>query len=76
MLSRLDKEHINDIIRWDVKNWKNALPFWEAHFSIKPGMHVLVLGDREGGLSLYFALKGCVVTNIMMHSLILLHLNQ
>lgn len=62
MLNSLDKKIIHDIIRWDVKNWKNALPFWEAHFSIKPGMHVLVLGDREGGLSLYFALKGCIVT--------------
>ena len=61
MPNKLTKEELNDIIQWDVKNWKNALPFWEAHFLVKPGMKVLALGEREGGMSLYFALKGCEV---------------
>ena len=55
MPSNLSKKELTDIIQWDVKNWKNALSFWEAHFDIRPGMKVLALGEREGGLSLYFA---------------------
>jgi len=62
MPSNLSKKELTDIIQWDVKNWKNALSFWEAHFDIRPGMKVLALGEREGGLSLYFAQKGCLVT--------------
>ena len=61
MPNKLSKKELNDIIQWDVKNWKNALSFWEAHFDIKPGMKVLALGEREGGLSVYFAKKGCEV---------------
>lgn len=61
MLNKLSKEEIKDIIQWDVKNWKDALPFWSAHFDIKPGMKVLALGEREGGMSLLFAKLGCEV---------------
>lgn len=61
MQNNFSKEEINEIIQWDVKNWKNALPFWDAHFDIKPGMKVLALGEREGGLSFYFAKLGCEV---------------
>lgn len=61
MPNNLSKKELSDIIQWDVKNWKNALSFWEAHFNIQPGMKVLALGEREGGLSLYFAQKGCEV---------------
>lgn len=61
MPNNLSKEEVNDIIQWDVKNWKNAIPFWESHFDIKPGMRVLALGERGGGISVYFALKGCTV---------------
>lgn len=59
--SSLSKDEIRDIIQWDVENWKAVLPFWEEHFTIKEGMNVLVLGEREGGLSIYFAKKGCNV---------------
>lgn len=61
MQNKFSKEEIEEIIQWDVKNWKNALPFWDAHFDIKPGMKVLALGEREGGLSYYFAKLGCEV---------------
>ncbi|MCB9224302.1 MAG: methyltransferase domain-containing protein [Crocinitomicaceae bacterium] len=61
MQNNLSKEELKDIIQWDVKNWKNALPFWDAHFAVKEGMKVLALGEREGGMSLYFAKKGCEV---------------
>jgi ubiquinone/menaquinone biosynthesis C-methylase UbiE len=61
MQSKFSKQELNDIIQWDVKSWKNALPFWDAHFAIKPQMKVLALGEREGGLSFYFAKLGCHV---------------
>jgi ubiquinone/menaquinone biosynthesis C-methylase UbiE len=61
MQSKLSKEQIKDIIQWDISNWKKALSFWEQHYKITPGMKVLALGERGGGLSLYFALMGCDV---------------
>lgn len=57
----LSKEEINAIIQWDVTNWKKCLPFWESFYNIKPGMKVLAIGERGGGISLYFAKKGCEV---------------
>ena len=62
MPSKLDKKELNDIIQWDVKTWSKVLPFWESNFDIKPGMKVLAIGEREGGLSMWFAKKGCQVT--------------
>lgn len=61
MQSKLSQKEINDIIQWDIKNWSNVLPFWEEHFDFKPESKVLALGEREGGLSLYFSKKGCEV---------------
>ena len=52
---------LRDIIQWDVRNWSKTLGFWDKNFDIKPGMKVLALGEREGGLSYYFAKKGCEV---------------
>lgn len=52
---------LQKIIQWDIPNWSRALTFWEKHASIKKDMKVLTLGEREGGLSLYFAQKGCKV---------------
>ena len=61
-MEQISPEDISTIIQWDVKNWSKALNFWEKHTDIKPGLKVLALGEREGGLSLYFAKKGCEVT--------------
>lgn len=55
------KEELEAIIQWDVKNWSKALDFWNQHLRIEPGMRVLALGEREGGLSYYFAKQGCEV---------------
>lgn len=55
-------ETIRDIIQWDTDNWYKALLFWEAHSELKPGMQALGIGEREGGLSLWLALKGLHVT--------------
>lgn len=61
MPNKLSEKQVQDIIQWDVKNWRRALSFWEENFEIKPGMRVLALGERGGGISLFFALKGCEV---------------
>jgi ubiquinone/menaquinone biosynthesis C-methylase UbiE len=48
-----------DIFGWDVRNWSRALAFWDRWLP-RPDDHAqaLELGAREGGLSLYLALKG------------------
>lgn len=61
MQSKHSKKELEDIIQWDVKNWGSAISYWEDYYEIKPGMKVLAIGERGGGLSLYFALKGCDV---------------
>lgn len=62
MQNKISIETIKEIIAWDVKTWAKVLPFWEENYEIKPGLKVLSIGEREGGISLYFALKGCNVT--------------
>lgn len=53
---------IKDVIQWDVKNWAGALNFWENHTALDfTGLAALDLGARDGGLSLWLALKGCEV---------------
>lgn len=61
MPNKLSKSELKDIIQWDVANWKYALEFWESYYPVKPGMKVLILGERDGGLSVYFAKKKCSV---------------
>lgn len=56
-----DRQLIRDVIGWDVKNWEQALPFWEQYIGDVAGKRVLEIGATLGGLSLYFALRGCEV---------------
>ncbi len=49
---------INDIIQWDVKSWSKALSYWDQHTDWGKVENGLELGGREGGLSLWLALKG------------------
>ena len=53
-----------DVIQWDVMTWQRCLPFWhdviEAKFS--GSLKVLLLGERDGGLALWYALLGHRVT--------------
>lgn len=58
MQKNLSKKELADIIQWDIKNWSKCLSFWEEHLNFKEKKTVLALGEREGGISLYFALKG------------------
>jgi len=56
-----DLEHI---IEWDVRTWSHCLDFWAPVLhGLNPGLtRVLTVGERNGGLSLWFALQGFQVT--------------
>jgi len=58
MLKNLSQIEIKDIVQWDVRNWARSVAFWEKYSNLKPNARVLVLGDREGGMSLMFAKHG------------------
>lgn len=58
MIPKLTKHALKDIIQWDIKNWSKCLNFWEENAELDSSKKVLALGEREGGISLYFALKG------------------
>jgi SAM-dependent methyltransferase len=55
---QLTKELTADIIQWDINSWKYALEFWGQKYDFKDCTHALELGGRQGGLSLWLALKG------------------
>jgi SAM-dependent methyltransferase len=50
---------LDEIFQWDVLNWSKALAYWEAYLAGCQCMEtVLLLGERDGGLALWFAGKG------------------
>lgn len=49
---------LEDIIQWDIENWSKALPFWETFLPNRKDLRVAAFGEREGGISLWLALKG------------------
>jgi SAM-dependent methyltransferase len=57
----MSENKLKDIIQWDVRSWSKALRYWEAHVDWKKVSTGLELGGREGGLSLWMALKGVEV---------------
>jgi SAM-dependent methyltransferase len=52
------KDIIKDIIQWDIKAWSKALSYWNCNVDWNKVNIGLELGGREGGLSLWLALKG------------------
>jgi len=52
---------IRDVFQWDVASWRFALEVWAEAPGDLAGAEVLDLGARDGGLSLYFASRGCRV---------------
>ena len=54
----MDKATLKAIIQWDIKTWGRAIPYWEAAVDWQGVESCLELGGREGGLSLWTALKG------------------
>jgi SAM-dependent methyltransferase len=49
---------ISDIIQWDIDSWSEALLYWDKNVNWSTVHTGLELGGREGGLSLWLALKG------------------
>jgi len=58
MQNTYSKKELADIIQWDIKNWSKCLQFWKENADLTAPKKVLALGEREGGISLYFALNG------------------
>ena len=57
---KYNRQLYNDIIEWDVETWKIALHFWDNVLGGGiSGLKALEIGARNGGLTLYLALKGC-----------------
>ncbi len=54
----MDKQLLRDIIQWDIQSWSKAILFWDKNMDWSAVDTCLELGAREGGLSLWLALKG------------------
>ncbi len=56
----MDKHFIEEVIEWDVENWKHALLFWNdvIQATTENENKGLELGGRRGGPSLWLASKG------------------
>jgi SAM-dependent methyltransferase len=51
-----------NVIRWDVRNWGEALGWWAEHARARfDNCLALEIGGRSGGLSLWLALQGARV---------------
>lgn len=59
-MSPSNDQLMKDVIEWDACNWSKVLLFWTEALSRFPPekTRVLCLGERNGGLSLWFALAG------------------
>jgi len=64
---RYSRTLIRDIVEWDVATWKKAIFLWDHLFPVIREKRVLDIGARNGGLSLYFALRGCNVVCSDIH---------
>ncbi|MFH0736023.1 MAG: methyltransferase domain-containing protein [bacterium] len=53
----MTKELQTDIIQWDIKSWSKALDYWEHNIDWSKINNGLELGGKQGGLSLWLALK-------------------
>ena len=54
----MEKELLHDIVQWDIKAWSKAIDFWDKRINWTTIHTCLELGAREGGLSLWLAMKG------------------
>ncbi|HPF89310.1 MAG TPA: class I SAM-dependent methyltransferase [Flavobacteriales bacterium] len=50
--------NLHDVIQWEVRSWSRVLPLWERHLPAQRPARFLGIGEREGGLSLWFASLG------------------
>lgn len=59
---------VSDIIEWDIPNWSHALDFWDRYLPpLGSNLKILTIGERNGGLSLWLALKGYQVIYSDVH---------
>lgn len=51
---------LRDVLEWDVLNWSRMLPVWERSLrNLDPSRaRILAVGERGGGVSLWFAQRG------------------
>ena len=54
----MTSDTLEDIIQWDIKSWARVLSYWDKKTDWDKVHNCLELGGREGGLSLWLALKG------------------
>jgi SAM-dependent methyltransferase len=53
---------LDDVIEWDIPNWKVALQYWLSNTTHElSSINALEIGARNGGLSLWAALNGIKV---------------
>jgi ubiquinone/menaquinone biosynthesis C-methylase UbiE len=57
----MDNQLLTDIMQWDIRNWSEALEFWERRVDWSNVHTCLELGARDGGLSLWLGLKNKTV---------------
>jgi SAM-dependent methyltransferase len=50
-------DRLDDIVQWDVRTWSRAVDYWDQNVDWSRVHTCLELGGREGGLSLWLALK-------------------
>ena len=61
---------LSDITEWDIHTWSKGILYWDdvidQNFIKTKQMKVLDIGARDGGTSLFFALKGlnCVCSDV------------
>ena len=63
----MTNELVKEIIQWDVKAWSPILKYWDDKTDWNSVENCLELGGREGGLSLFLALKGKKVVCSDLH---------
>lgn len=54
----MDHHLTREIIQWDVRTWRRALPSWQRSIDAHKPQRALAIGERDGGLSLWLALQG------------------
>lgn len=57
-----DEDFVRDVIGWDVESWSKWLYFIEDLQIDMYKKYILEIGSRDGGVSLYCALRGGIVT--------------
>lgn len=63
MQNKFSNKELNDIFEWDVINWSKALDFWKLDERQIKDKKILTIGERNGGITLFFSLLQGKVTS-------------